>query len=78
MTAIKEFAQQVVSNVERVIMTHRLLRNGKARYVIVSGATENPVLAMPSGPNNCASSTASNGLPVSRSSNPPARSSATE
>ena len=32
-------------NVERVIMTHRLLRNGKARYVIVSGATENPVYA---------------------------------
>jgi uncharacterized SAM-binding protein YcdF (DUF218 family) len=32
-------------NVERVIMTHRLLRDGKARVAIVSGATENPKLA---------------------------------
>jgi uncharacterized SAM-binding protein YcdF (DUF218 family) len=32
-------------NVERVIMTHRLLRDGKARFVIVSGATENPKYA---------------------------------
>jgi uncharacterized SAM-binding protein YcdF (DUF218 family) len=29
-------------NVERVIMTHRLLRDGKARFVIVSGGTEHP------------------------------------
>lgn len=29
-------------NVERAIMTHRLLRDGKARFAIVSGATENP------------------------------------
>lgn len=29
-------------NVERVIMTNRLLRENKARYVIISGATENP------------------------------------
>ena len=28
-------------NVERVIMTHRLVRDGKARVVIVSGGTEN-------------------------------------
>jgi uncharacterized SAM-binding protein YcdF (DUF218 family) len=32
-------------NVERLIMTHRLLRDGKARFVIVSGATENPAYA---------------------------------
>lgn len=32
-------------NVERVIMTHRLLRDGKARVAIVSGATENPKYA---------------------------------
>ncbi|MBX3188865.1 MAG: YdcF family protein [Labilithrix sp.] len=32
-------------NVERVVMTHRLLRAGKARYVIVSGATMDPTLA---------------------------------
>lgn len=32
-------------NVERVIMTHRLLRDDKARFVIVSGATENPKYA---------------------------------
>ncbi|MDB4938238.1 MAG: putative rane protein [Labilithrix sp.] len=32
-------------NVERVIMTHRLLRDGKARNAIVSGATLDPKLA---------------------------------
>lgn len=32
-------------NVERVIMTHRLLRDGKARVVIVSGGTENALYA---------------------------------
>jgi uncharacterized SAM-binding protein YcdF (DUF218 family) len=29
-------------NVERVVMTHRLLRDGKARFVIVSGGPMNP------------------------------------
>lgn len=32
-------------NIERAIMTHRLLRDGKARHVIVSGGTLDPELA---------------------------------
>jgi len=32
-------------NVERVIMTHRVLREGRARFVIVSGGTVDPKLA---------------------------------
>ncbi len=32
-------------NVERLIMTHRLLRDGKARVAIVSGGTTNPKFA---------------------------------
>jgi uncharacterized SAM-binding protein YcdF (DUF218 family) len=32
-------------NVERVIVTHELLRDGKARFAIVSGAAVNPMLA---------------------------------
>jgi uncharacterized SAM-binding protein YcdF (DUF218 family) len=32
-------------NVERLVMTHRLLRDGKARVVIVSGGTIDPKLA---------------------------------
>ncbi len=32
-------------NVERLVMTHRLLRDNKARFVILSGATSNPKYA---------------------------------